>query len=274
MKFGLSFPNFGAYAEPSVSVDLAVAAEAAGWDGFFPWDHVVVADRMPVADPWVLMAAIARSTEWIRFGPMVAALPRHRPWIVARQAVSLDRLSGGRFILGAGLGFPPREEFGTFGDPEDERVRAAMLDESLEIILGVWSNRPFGFDGKHYSVVETTFAPPPVQQPRIPIWMAAMLPNRRPIRRAARLDGIYPINIDMSPVTPEQVAEVRRVVMEDRSSGEPFDIAVGGGPISPERLAEYQDAGLTWYVGGPSPEGEPIEETVAWVREGPEGYVG
>jgi len=274
MKFGLSFPNFGAYAEPSVLMDLAIEAEDAGWDGFFPWDHVVVADRMPVADPWVLMAAIAASTERIRFGPMVAALPRHRPWIVARQAVSLDRLSGGRFNLGAGLGFPPREEFGTFGDPEDERVRAEMLDEGLEIILGVWSNRPFGFDGRHYSVVETTFAPPPLQQPRIPIWMAAMLPNRRPVRRAARYDGIYPINSDMSPVTPEQVAEVRRLVNEHRSADEPFDIAVGGGPASAQRLTEYEEAGLTWYVGGPRPEGEEVHETMAWVREGPGAYVG
>jgi alkanesulfonate monooxygenase SsuD/methylene tetrahydromethanopterin reductase-like flavin-dependent oxidoreductase (luciferase family) len=273
VKFGLSVPNFGDFAEPLVSIDLAGVAEAAGWDGFFLWDHVVVADGMPVADPWVLLGAIARSTSEIRFGPMVIALPRHRPWIVARQAVSIDRLSAGRLILGAGLGFPPREEFGTFGDPEDARVRAEMLDEGLEVIQGVWSNRPFRFDGAHYSVIETTFAPPPVQQPRIPIWIAAMLPNRRPVLRAARFDGICVMNADMSLVTPQQVAELRSLVMEHRSGDEPFDIALGGPPITAGLLAEYEEAGATWYLGGPRPEGEPIEDTMDWVAEGPEGYL-
>ena len=272
MRFGLSFPNFGGFADPAVLVDLAIRAEESGWDGFFLWDHIVVADRMPVADPWVALGAVAQATSRIIVGIMVAALPRHRPWVVARQAVSVDRLSQGRMVLGVGIGFPPREEFATFGDPEDERTRADMLDEGLEIVEGVWANRPFGFDGSHYSVVATTFAPPPVQQPRIPIWVAAMLPNRRPLRRSARFDGVIPMRADGGAMTPDDVAFVRRYVAEHRSSDSPFDIAIGGGPTSPSALRELSDAGLTWYLGGPSPEGEPIAETMTWVSAGPAAY--
>ncbi|MGH8947857.1 MAG: LLM class flavin-dependent oxidoreductase, partial [Acidimicrobiia bacterium] len=115
MRFGLNFPNFGLYAEPGLLVDLAVAAEEAGWDGFFVWDHIVVDDGMPVADPWVLLGAIGQATSRVHIGPMVAALPRHRPWEVARRAVTLDRLTEGRMILGVGIGYWPEVEFGTFG---------------------------------------------------------------------------------------------------------------------------------------------------------------
>jgi alkanesulfonate monooxygenase SsuD/methylene tetrahydromethanopterin reductase-like flavin-dependent oxidoreductase (luciferase family) len=273
MRFGLSFPNFGPYAEPGVLVELARRAEAGGWDGFFVWDHVVVANRMPVADPWVTLGAIAQATDRITIGPMVAALPRHRPWIVARQAVSIDRLSGGRMVLGVGLGFPAREEFGTFGDPEGERVRADMLDESLAIIEGVWSGDSFGFDGSHYRVVETVFAPRPVQVPRIPIWVAAMLPNRRPLRRSARYDGVVPMRADGRPMTPADVATVKSYVSEHRDDGGSHEIVVVGGPESPAGYVEFEEAGLTWYVGGPDPEGEPVEESLDWVDAGPGAYV-
>lgn len=159
MRFGLSFPNFGSYGEPGALVALARRAEEAGWEGFFVWDHVVVADSMPIADPWVVLGAIAQTTSSIRLGPMVAALPRHRPWNVARQAVSLDRLSKGRMILGVGIGFPPREEFGTFHEPQDPRVRADMLDEGLSIVEGVWSGQAFAHNGRHYQIEQTAFAP-------------------------------------------------------------------------------------------------------------------
>lgn len=273
MRFGLSFPNFGEFAEPAVLVDLATRAEEAGWDGFFVWDHVVVADGMPVADPWVALGAIAQATDRVRIGPMVAALPRHRPWIVARQAVSIDRLSNGRLILGVGLGFPPEIEFGTFHDPVDERVRADMLDEALDIICGVWSTQPFRHEGSHYHIERTTFAPSPIQRPRIPIWVAAMLPNRRPLRRAARYDGVMPIRTDMGPISVEEVAEMAAYVDEHRTESGPYDYAIGGGPRSADEFAALADAGLTWYIGGPDPGGETIEEIRQWISDGPSGYV-
>ncbi len=272
MRWGLSFPNFGGYAEPGVLVELAVRAESAGWDGFFVWDHIVIADGMPVADPWVVLGAMAQATKRIAIGPMVTAMPRHRPWVVARQAVSLDRLSGGRMVLGVGIGSDPREEFGTFGGPTDARVRADMLDEGLDIIEGVWSGRPFGYDGTHYIVREMSFGPPPVRLPRIPIWVAGMLPHRRPLRRAARYDGVFPIREDMAEMTVDDFIEMRTYVESHRTSDEPFDYVIGWGTRTRDEFEALEQAGVTWYMGAPSPQGESIEETMDWVGAGPEIY--
>lgn len=266
MQFGLSFPNFGPYAEPGNIVSLAVAAESAGWDGFFIWDHLVIADGIPVADPWVLLGAVGQATRSMRVGPMVTAMPRHRPWVVARQSVTVDRLTGGRMILGVGIGYPPEPEFGTFGDPTDARVRADMLDEGLSIVAGVWSGEPFEFDGEHYTVRLNRFGPGPIQQPRIPIWVAGMLPNRRPFRRAARYDGVFPIRADMRDLTPEEVATVADYVRQHRHDDELFDIVVGGS-IEADFDA-FKRAGATWYLVGPSPHGETIEDTLVWLSRG------
>lgn len=272
MRFGLSFPNFGDYAEPGVLVELAVAAERAGWDGFFVWDHIVVSDGMPVVDPWVVMGAIGQATDRIVIGPMVVALPRHRPWVVARQAVSLDRLTGGRLVLGVGIGFPPDPEFGTFGDPVGERVRADMLDEALEIVLGVWSGDPFAHRGPHYTIGTTTFRPAPFQQPRIPIWVAGMLPHRRPLRRAARYDGVFPIRADMADLTLDDVTETKAYVDAHRMSDDPFDYVMAGGPRSAAQFEALAAAGITWYLGGPPWEGEPVDTTKNWIAAGPGAY--
>ena len=269
MRFGLSIPNFGAYAEPRRVVELAIAAEAGGWDGFFVWDHIVIADGMPVADPWVLLGAVAASTEVVRIGPMVAALPRHRPWEVARRAVSLDRLSGGRMILGVGLGFPPAEEFGTFGEPEDARLRADMLDEGLAIIQGVWSGNRFGFEGSHYSVRPTTFGPPPLHN--IPIWVAAMIPARRPLRRAARFAGVFPIRSDFGEIEPTLVEETLSYIRAKGGSEVPFDFVIGGPPKTGGEFEALEQAGVTWYLGGPA-EGEDPDQTLEWVAVGPSAY--
>ncbi len=269
MRFAISIPNFGAYAEPSRAVDLAVTAESAGWDGFFLWDHIVIADGVPVADPWVVLGAIAQATSTITIGPMVAALPRHRPWVVARQSVSLDRLSGGRMILGVGIGTPPAEEFGTFGDPEDARVRADMLDEGLEIIQGVWSGNPFAFSGKHYSIKETTFGPTPLN--RIPIWVAAVLPAKRPLRRAARFDGAFPLKSDFSELSVEEVMATCSYIEAHRGSDGQFDFMIGGPPQTEEGYATLEQAGVTWYLTGPY-EGDDPDETLDWVASGPGAY--
>jgi alkanesulfonate monooxygenase SsuD/methylene tetrahydromethanopterin reductase-like flavin-dependent oxidoreductase (luciferase family) len=265
VRFGLSFPNFGAYAEPGVVVDLALAAEEAGWDGFFLWDHIVISDGMPVADPWVLLGAIGQATHRIAIGPMVAALPRHRPWEVARRAVTLDRLTGGRLILGVGIGYWPETEFGTFGDPTDARERANMLEEGLTIIQAVWSGESFDFEGEHYSIAENRFAPRPLG--RIPIWVAGMLPNLRPLRRAARFDGVFPIRSDGEDLEPADVAMIAGYVKIHRQGEEPFDVAIGG-EIDAD-VAAFEEAGATWFICGPGSGGQPVEETLGWLRDGP-----
>jgi alkanesulfonate monooxygenase SsuD/methylene tetrahydromethanopterin reductase-like flavin-dependent oxidoreductase (luciferase family) len=265
VRFGLSFPNFGLYAEPEVLVDLAVAAEEAGWEGFFVWDHIVVSAGMPVADPWVLLGAIGQATSRVYIGPTVVAMPRHRPWEIARRAVTLDRLTGGRMILGVGIGYWPEAEFGTFEDPTDARERADMLEEGLTIIQAVWSGEAFDFNGEHYTVHDNRFAPRPLS--KIPIWVAGMLPNLRPLRRAARFDGVCPMRSDEQELEPADVAMIAGYVKVRRQGDDPFDVVVG---VSPEAdVAAFEEAGATWLLSGPDPAGEPFEETIAWLRDGP-----
>ena len=157
MRLAVNIPNFGPFEDPHTVVDLARRAEAAGWDGLFVWDHLVFEDGNEVADPWVLLTAAAMATERLRLAPMVTPLPRRRPWVVARQAVSLDRLSNGRLILGVGIGEPADLDFEIWGEDADRKVRAAQLDEGLEVLTGLWSGEPFRFSGEHYEVGPVTF---------------------------------------------------------------------------------------------------------------------
>lgn len=168
-------PNFGAgFGEAAPLAELAREAEAAGWDGFFLWDHVAPDPRLPTVDPWVALTAVALATERVRIGALVTPLPRRRPQVVARTAVSLDRLSGGRLVFGAGSGNGRRSEWGAFGEATDPRVRAEQLDEALEVLVGLWSGEPFRFAGRHHRVEEACFLPPPLQRPRIPVWAEAV----------------------------------------------------------------------------------------------------
>src|SRR5258705_2421092 len=166
---GIFVAPFEGLADAGVLARLAARAEEAGWDGFFLWDHVDY--RAPVralADPWVSLAAIACATERLVIGPLVTPPARRRIHKLARETVTLDRLSGGRLVFGAGLGSDNSGEFSKFGEIADARERAALLDDGLEQLAAYWAGE---------------FEPRPVQQPRIPVWLAARWPNRRPVRR-------------------------------------------------------------------------------------------
>ena len=184
---------------------------------------------------------------------MVTPLPRRRPWVVARQAVTLDHLSGGRLILGVGLGFPPDREYTALGEDPDDRVRAQKLDESLKIIDGLWSGKPFAFSGEHYTIEETTFSPRPLQQPRIPIWVAGMWPSRAPMRRAARWDGAFPIRSDLAFLDVATMNEIAAYVAKHRRSGRAFDLVIGRDlpadhAEARDAVAAYAAAGATWWI--------------------------
>jgi alkanesulfonate monooxygenase SsuD/methylene tetrahydromethanopterin reductase-like flavin-dependent oxidoreductase (luciferase family) len=253
----MSVPPFGPYADPGRLSELAAGAEAAGWDGFFVWDHVVYDPSFhPIGDVWVGLAAVALRTTRLAIGTMVTPLARRRPWKVARETVSLDRLSHGRFVLGVGLGDPVRWDYGFFGEETDARVRAERLDEALAILAGLWTGEPFSFQGRHYSVAEVTFTPTPVQRPRIPVWVGGWWPNRPPLRRAARWDGMVPISGD-GALRPEELAEAVAYVREHRQVDTAFDVVVSGGtePAAGDgrRLAAYAAAGATWWLEDISP---------------------
>lgn len=255
MRFGINLPAFEQFSDARVVAELAHEAEDAGWDGFFLWDHLQYHRGQLVADPWMALTAIAMRTERIRFGPMVTPLPRRRPWVLARQTATLDRLSGGRLILGVGLGGDWNREYSAFGEPADDKTHAAMLDEGLEVLTGLWSGEPFSHEGAHYTVHDAQFLPTPAQAPRIPIWVAGIWPHKAPLRRAARWDGVFPI-AEGGGVTPEQIAEIVAYVRQYRTSDAPFDVVAVGyvGNLEPaaatERLHQYAEAGLTWWQEG------------------------
>jgi alkanesulfonate monooxygenase SsuD/methylene tetrahydromethanopterin reductase-like flavin-dependent oxidoreductase (luciferase family) len=260
MHYAINIPNFGSGGDPRTLVELARRTEDAGWDGFFVWDHVLVDPswNAVIADPWVALAAIAGATERIRLGPMVAALPRQRPWMLARATVSLDRLSGGRLVLGVGLGWPSDAEFGHFGEETDVRRRAAMLDEGLAILDGLWRGEPFAFEGVHYRVAEATFLPRPLQEPRIPVWVGSLRPGpEAPLRRAARWDGFYPASDDAFVPLEVFARDVSRVRELRAAAGigpeVPYDISAGGSTPTDDpaaaaaTVAGFEAAGATWW---------------------------
>lgn len=288
MQFAVHVPHFGAHADPHVLADLAAEAEAAGWDGFFIWDHLVMWWPVAVADPWVALAAIALRTERIRLGPLVTPLARRRPQVVARQAATLDHLSGGRLILGVGLGTHP-EEFEYFGEPPGFKQRAERLDEALAIIDGLWRGEPFNYRGAHHRVERALFWPKPVQAPRIPIWVAGKWPNEPPFRRAAQWDGVVPQGrgagwSEQQP--PEEIAEIAAFIRARRETDAPFDIvhsgvSTGTNPArEAEMVAAYASAGVTWWIENLNPwrygwsEGDPdwpAEAIRSRIRQGPPG---
>jgi alkanesulfonate monooxygenase SsuD/methylene tetrahydromethanopterin reductase-like flavin-dependent oxidoreductase (luciferase family) len=257
MKFGLHLPNFGSVADPTVLASLAAQAERAGWHGFFLWDHVLgdPAWREPMVDPWIALAAVASATRRIRLGPLVTAVPRRRPWQLARETTTLDHLSNGRLVLGVGLGFPPEAEFVHFGENDDIQQRARLLDEGLAILAGLWSGETFSFDGDEYHVRETVFVPTPVQRPRPPIWVAAHWPNRAPLRRAARWDGVFPERVSGGLLSPADLAELLEYVQAHRTTSEPFDLVIAGQSEGAHatQLAAYAGVGVTWWLEGITP---------------------
>lgn len=254
MRCAVGLPNLGDYGDPTLLVELARRAEDAGWEGVFLWDHMVYREPgWPAADPWVTAGAIAANTERVRLGVLVTPLARRRPWKVARETATLDVLSGGRLVVGAGLGARGHEEFAAFGDEADPRVRAEKLDEGLDILVGLWSGEPFSYDGRHHRIKETVFLPRPVQRPRPPVWIGGKWPRRPAFRRAARWDAVFPVfeGLDYGEMAPpERLAEAVRYTREHRATDAPFDVVLEGlsdGP-DPERVAAYEAVGLTWWI--------------------------
>ena len=256
--------------DPRAAAELASLAEAHGWDGVFTWDAIAIGSA-DVYDPWVLMAAMAMRTERVRLGAIVTPPSRRRPWKLAREAMSLDRLSNGRLILPVGLGALDDAAFSNVGEPTDARTRAELLDESLAIIEGLWSGEPFAFEGRYYQFGEMTFLPTPVQRPRIPIWVVGAWPHERSMRRTLRYDGIV-TQVD----DPDDIRAIAEYVARERDPGSadrPFDIiAQGRTPPDVARASAavqpYADAGATWWIDGDW-EGATVESLRRRIEAGP-----
>jgi alkanesulfonate monooxygenase SsuD/methylene tetrahydromethanopterin reductase-like flavin-dependent oxidoreductase (luciferase family) len=271
MHYGVVMANLNDYSDPRVAVRLAQAAEEAGWEAFFVWDHLGFVWGSPSSDPWVVLPAVAASTTRIALGTAITPLARRRPHNVANALASLDLLSGGRVVFGAGLGGVV-EEFTAFGDPGDMKERAAMLDEGLMILNRLWSGGSVTHRGPHYAVEGVSLAPLPLQRPRIPIWIGGE--GAPALRRAARWDGwLAPAtNPDGTPSkSPARIAEMVTEIRRHRKTDAPFDVAVDGYSEAgdPTLPRAYGAAGATWWLEVIRSTRGPLDEMIARVEAGP-----
>lgn len=256
---GLFLAPFDALADPRVVGDLAAEAEAAGWDGVFVWDHLQYGDRVQeVADVWACCAAIALRTDRVLFGPMVTPLARRRPQVLARQAASLATMSAGRLVLGLGLGDDWVGEFSAFGDESDPRVRGRMLDEGLAVLTGLLSGERVDHDGEHHTARDVAFRP----AARVPLWLAGRFGNAAPLRRAARYDGFFVIDLG----GPDDLDRVGSdLAAHDPAPG--FDVVVDLRPG--QDVAPWLDRGATWVLQRIGPYDLDLAEVRRVVAAGP-----
>jgi alkanesulfonate monooxygenase SsuD/methylene tetrahydromethanopterin reductase-like flavin-dependent oxidoreductase (luciferase family) len=245
VRHGVYLAPFDERADPRTVLTLAIAAEEHGWDGFFVWDHIVWDPPVRgIADPWVVLSAVAVHTDRLRLGPLVTPLSRRRVHKLARETVSLDRLSRGRLVLGVGLGGNSGGELERFGEIVEPRERARLLDGGLDRLTAFWAGE---------------LEPPPLQRPRIPIWVAVRWPNKRPLQRAARFDGMFPVELP----GPQALAELAAAVAElRRGEQRPFDLFVDLEPgTDPD---PWQEAGATWILTdfGPQPNAARVRDVI------------
>lgn len=244
MRHALFIAPFGELSDPVGFAEVAALAEASGWDALFAWDHMWRTESRvdAVGDVWISLAAAACRTQRLRLGPMVVPLARRRPQKVARESVALDLLSHGRLTLGVGLGVDTDGELARFGEEARDRERAARLDEAIELLVGLWSGTTVHHHGTHFVADGVAFHPVPIQRPRIPLWGAARGDRgMAPVRRAARLDGLFPVGASL-----EQLRAMAGEVARVRGTLEGFDIAA----VPPEgaTVTELADAGVTWSI--------------------------
>ena len=276
MQYGLTLPCLDA----RTLAELAHEAEEAGWDGMFVWD------LSWGNDVWISLAAIAMRTERLRFGTMLTPLSRRRPWKVASEVVSLDHLSQGRAILPVGLGAAgeehPHDWFKAVGEEVDRKKRAQMVDESLDILDGLWSGEQFSYDGDYYHIHNVTFEPRPVQRPRVPIWVVGAWPRMKSMRRVLRCDGVIPIKMNddrsMVEMNPDDIREMKAYIDQHRTATTPFDIVMEGetpGDDAEKAASIIQplaEVGVTWWLeavwGTPETQGG-LEGMRKRVKEGP-----
>lgn len=272
MKFGFILPH----GDARTAADLAQQAESVGWDGFFVWDAPWG------VDPWVSLAAVAMVTERICIGTMLTPVSRRRPWKLAGETATLDNLSNGRLILAVGLGALDTG-FAELGEQTDLRTRAELLDEGLDIITGLWRGQPFNFTGEHYHLMELEFnpPPPPVQRPRIPIWVVGVWPRMKSMHRVLRWDGLIPEartpKGEIAEVTADNIHAMKTFVDGERTQSTPFDIIKEGETPGdePEKAAaivrKWSHAGVTWWLEASWSE-KNLEKVLTRIQQGPPVY--
>lgn len=274
MKYGFVLP----FGDARIAAECAELAEEAGWDGFFVWEPVWGMDA------WVSLSAAAMHTQKIRLGTMLTPIARMKPWKLASETVALDHLSNGRVILSVGLG--ATDLYKGFPEETDRKLRAELTDEALEILTGLWKGAPFRFQGKHYQLdiprkpVGPAYPPPPVQKPRIPIWVVGAWNREKSMQRALHYDGLLPAIMDrsgkvsMRPASPQEISDIRHYIGEHRVDAETYDIIVEGQTPGENQaqatciVREYYDAGATWWIEALW-SADKIEQFTLRIKQGP-----
>ena len=277
MHYGFILPGGDVWSIP----EMAAEAEAAGWDGVFIPDCISIDapnyPPTPTYDPWILLALMATRTKRVILGPMLAAISRRRPWKLARETVTLDTLSHGRMVLPVGLGAAADDAgFYKVGEEMTAKGRAQLMDECLDILNNAWSGERFSHNGEHYCVQDMQLLPPPVQRPRIPVWVVGAWPRQKSMRRVLRWDGIIPQKLDGSnnPMTPDDIRAIKAYVESNRTLTTPFDITWEGETPGDdlERAAAlvqpWIDAGITWWMEARW-NNAGLEEVRERIRQGP-----
>jgi len=284
-------PIYNDYGDPARLVELAVTAEAAGFDGFFIYDHIAIeaGGEFPVADATIVLGATAQATTTIKIGPMITPLARRRPWKVAKEIATLDQLSDGRVVFGVGLGEPAEVEFGAFNEDSSAKGRAERVDEGLDLLDQFLRGENVNHTGKHYHVDSITLLPRTPQQPRPPIWVAAALPARAGLRRAARWEGCFPIKVpeviqagtfesaswDQYWLSPEELKDAARTIVEQRGNLHDFALVATGSTAedvrgtASARLADYGKAGANWWFEWIDDSSNSFEQTIEHIKRGP-----
>ncbi|MHA2169731.1 MAG: LLM class flavin-dependent oxidoreductase [Candidatus Kariarchaeaceae archaeon] len=278
MKFGVDIGNYGAFSDPDYLKKFAHLVEESGWDGLFIWDHLQLFPEyfrgVPFIDPWIGLSIIAMNTTKIKLGPYITPLSRRRPWQVYRQVVSLDHLSKGRVMFGVGLGTPAEFDMGAFGDATDDKLRAELLDESLDIIQELSTGEIINFNGKHYHLKQVQLLPKPYQE-RIPIIVGGEWPNKPPFRRAARYQGVVPISNNWpNRLSPEDIIKIQVYIAKHRTLKEPIEVTLGGStPVDQSEakkiIQPYKDVGLSWWLEDIDGIHGPFDQLIERVKAGP-----
>lgn len=247
MRYGLYVGNQGELGDPRRFAEIAVLAEQRGWDGVFTWDHLV-SWVPPLVDPWVQVSAAATLTERVQLGVLVAAVPRRRPWKLALEAASVGRLSGGRFVLGAGIGAAP--DLTRFGEDGSLESRQQRFDEALPLVRRLLDGKSLAHRGRHYAIDDVQLAAE--DTPHVPIWIGGNWPRRAPFRALECAEGVFPVKPQRAapffePLTPDEVADVRRSLPDHVRELVVWSRGATG-PLTPAREDEYDEAGATWWL--------------------------
>jgi alkanesulfonate monooxygenase SsuD/methylene tetrahydromethanopterin reductase-like flavin-dependent oxidoreductase (luciferase family) len=264
MRFGFVVPH----GDAADVAEMAVTAEAAGWDGLFVWEGLYGVDA------WVALGAAAARTTSLRLGTLLTPVSRRKPWELAGQVATVDRLSGGRVTLSVGLGALD-SGFANFGEECDRRTRAELMDEGLEIMRQLWTTEAASFAGTHYSVTPSDFPAIKhvVQQPHPPVWCVGALTSAKSMARATRWNGLLPQVVDHGAARQATLEELCQAMPSIKAAvGQaPYDIVVEGN-WQEHSPAAWFEAGATWWIEslwdamhGP----DPVAASTDRLREGP-----